>query len=329
MKYFLRQMAPLITLLLAIVLTGCTQGSGSSPALTSAASNTFAASAGNSAAEETSLDYLIGPRDVLQVTVFQVPDLTRTVQVSGTGFVNFPLIGNVKVGGRTIDQAQQDVAAKLGKSYLRSPQVTIALAKSGQRVTINGAVRTPQVMTLDSRLTLTQAVAAAGGLNEVGNVQRVHIARATDQAVNDQIFDLEAIQAGRAVDPSLQNGDIVVVEESGGKVALKTLKDLIPFAVLGTLASDIRLKRDIVQVGHLANGLRLYRYRYVWSPTLYVGVMAQEVRGVDPAAVTQGDDGYLRVNYRRLGLRLQTWDEWLASHPTEANLRLTEAPAPF
>ena len=109
-------------------------------------------------------------------------------------------------------------------------------------------------------------------------------------------------------------GDIVVVEESGGKVAFKTLKDLLPFAVLGTLASDIRLKRDIVPVGHLANGLRLYRYRYVWSSTLYVGVIAQEVREVVPAAVMRGRDGYLRVDYRQLGLRLQTWDEWVASH---------------
>ena len=231
--------------------------------------------------EETSLDYLIGPRDVLQVTVFQVPDLTRTVQVSGSGVVNFPLIGNVKVGGKSVDEAQQEIAAKLGKTYLRSPQVTIALVKSGQRVTVNGAVRTPQVMTLESRLTLSQAIAAAGGLSEIGNSQRVHIARASNQTVNDQIFDLEAIQAGKAADPTLVNGDIVVVEDSGGKVALKTLKDLVPFAALGALASDIRLKRDIVAVRRLPNGLQLYRYRYVWSPTLYVGVMAQEVKEVD------------------------------------------------
>jgi hypothetical protein len=151
-------------------------------------------------------------------------------------------------------------------------------------------------------------------LNEVGNGQRVHVARAVNQTVNDSVFDLEAIQAGKATDPSLAGGDIVVVEESSGKVAFKTVKDLLPFAMLGTLASDIRLKRDIVPVGQLANGLRLYRYRYVWGPTLYVGVMAQEVRDVVPTAVVRGHDGYLRVDYRQLGLRLQTWDEWVASN---------------
>jgi hypothetical protein len=78
----------------------------------------------------------------------------------------------------------------------------------------------------------------------------------------------------------------------------------------GVVCSDMRLKRDIVTVGHLENGLALYRYRYLWSDQLYVGVMAQEVAAVVPDAVRRGTDGYLRVDYARLGLHLQTWDEW-------------------
>ena len=76
--------------------------------------------------------------------------------------------------------------------------------------------------------------------------------------------------------------------------------------------SDMRLKRDIAQVGRLANGLKLYRYRYLWSDTVYVGVMAQEVALLEPKAVMHGPDGFLRVDYGRLGLRMMTWDEWLA-----------------
>lgn len=75
--------------------------------------------------------------------------------------------------------------------------------------------------------------------------------------------------------------------------------------------SDIRLKRDIARVGE-QNGINLYRYRYLWSDTTYVGVMAQEIAAVKPDAVLRGKDGYLRVDYRRLGLRLQTWDQWAA-----------------
>jgi hypothetical protein len=78
--------------------------------------------------------------------------------------------------------------------------------------------------------------------------------------------------------------------------------------------SDIRLKRDINKVGELDSGIGLYRYRYLWSDTKFVGVMAQEVAAVKPEAVQRGVDGYLRVDYARLGLRLQTWDQWAATH---------------
>ena len=77
--------------------------------------------------------------------------------------------------------------------------------------------------------------------------------------------------------------------------------------------SDIRLKRDIAQVEELDSGINLYRYRYLWSDTIYVGVMAQEVAAVKPEAVLRGADGYLHVDYARLGLRLQTWDQWVAA----------------
>jgi len=75
--------------------------------------------------------------------------------------------------------------------------------------------------------------------------------------------------------------------------------------------SDIRLKRDIEPVGELDNGLTLYRFRYCWSDTVYVGVMAQEVLALDPDAVITGEDGFFRVDYARLGIRMMPWDEWL------------------
>ena len=65
--------------------------------------------------------------------------------------------------------------------------------------------------------------------------------------------------------------------------------------------SDIRLKRDIVEIARLDNGIGIYRYRYVWSDQVYVGVIAQEVETIAPQAVYRGADGYLRVIYSRLG----------------------------
>ena len=81
----------------------------------------------------------------------------------------------------------------------------------------------------------------------------------------------------------------------------------------GGRRSDIRLKHDIVMLARLDNGLGFYRFSYNGSRKAYVGVMAQEVEAVMPEAVVRGGDGYLRVYYERLGLRMQTWDAWVAS----------------
>ena len=80
------------------------------------------------------------------------------------------------------------------------------------------------------------------------------------------------------------------------------------------VVSDARLKRDITLVGRLDNGLGLYRYRYLWSDTEYVGVMAQEVALIQPRAVAHGLDGYLRVNYEMLGVPFRTLEEWEAQN---------------
>jgi endosialidase-like protein len=90
---------------------------------------------------------------------------------------------------------------------------------------------------------------------------------------------------------------------------------------LECIVSDIRLKHQIKQVGRLPNGLGLYRYQYLWSDTPYVGVMAQEVEAVVPDAVVRAADGYLRVDYVRLGLSLQTWDDWVAASYDSARPR--------
>jgi hypothetical protein len=81
----------------------------------------------------------------------------------------------------------------------------------------------------------------------------------------------------------------------------------------GGRRSDIALKHDIVQLGYLANGLGYYRFSYLGSSKPYVGVLAQEVQRVMPQAVTRGSDGYLRVYYDKLGLKLRTYSDWLAS----------------
>jgi hypothetical protein len=81
----------------------------------------------------------------------------------------------------------------------------------------------------------------------------------------------------------------------------------------GGRRSDIRLKHDIVFLGYLNDGLGFYRFSYNGSKESYVGVMAQDVLRVAPGAVTRGRDGFLRVNYEKLGLQFQDYNHWLSS----------------
>jgi hypothetical protein len=81
----------------------------------------------------------------------------------------------------------------------------------------------------------------------------------------------------------------------------------------GGRRSDIALKHDIVLLGHLDNGLGFYRFSYNGSDKAFVGVMAQEVQTVMPGAVVRGSDGYLRVFYDKLGVKFETYDQWIAS----------------
>ena len=81
----------------------------------------------------------------------------------------------------------------------------------------------------------------------------------------------------------------------------------------GGRRSDIALKHDIVLLGRLSNGIGFYRFAYNGSNQAYVGVMAQDVQKVMPQAVIRGDDGYLRVFYDKLGVKFQTYKQWIAS----------------
>ena len=89
---------------------------------------------------------------------------------------------------------------------------------------------------------------------------------------------------------------------------------VLRFGILrtGGRRSDIRLKQDIVLLQRLDDGLGLYSFRYLWSDQVYVGVIAQEVQAVRPDAVLRDRDGFLSVDYGRLGMRMQTWDKWIA-----------------
>jgi polysaccharide export outer membrane protein len=180
-------------------------------------------------------EYRISQQDILQISVFQVNDLNSAVQVSQDGNITLPLVGKTQVAGKTTAEAEQIIAGKLRQKYLQSPQVSVSVKTYGRRITVSGEVKSPKVMGDDGATTLSQAIASAGGVSEIANAQRVHIARSKDQHVQDEIFNLDDVQAGKATDPLLTGGDIVVVEQSGVKVAFKDVSALLPFAMFATV----------------------------------------------------------------------------------------------
>jgi polysaccharide biosynthesis/export protein len=180
-------------------------------------------------------EYRISQQDILQISVFQVNDLNTAVQVGQDGNITLPLVGRVQVAGRTTPEAEQIIAGKLKQKYLQSPQVSVQVKGYGKRITVSGAVGGAKVLPDDGNTTLSQAIASAGGISEIANSERVHVAISKDQHVQDNLYNLDDIQAGKVQDPLLHGGDIVVVERSGYRVAFKEIGALLPFAIFASL----------------------------------------------------------------------------------------------
>ena len=174
-------------------------------------------------------DYRIGPQDLLEVSVFQVPDLNRTVRVNSGGEISLPLIGSVRAGGRTVQELEQELATKLDAAYLQSPQVTVFVKEfTSQRVTMEGALQKPGIYPLTGRTTLLQAIAMAQGLEDDADTRGVVIFRTIDGKRMGAVFDVRAIRGGDMEDPEIFGDDIVVVDQSGSKTALRRFIESMP-----------------------------------------------------------------------------------------------------
>lgn len=181
-------------------------------------------------------DYQISPLDVIEVSVFQVDELTRTVQVNNNGLISMPLLGPVKAGGKTTTELASHIAKKLGEKYLESPQVSVFVKEyTSQRVTVDGAVKKPGIFATTGRLSLLQALALAEGLNEVADPGGVLVFRTVDNKRMAARFDLTDIRQGKADDPLLKAGDVVMVDESSARTALRDVKSALSIPGLFSL----------------------------------------------------------------------------------------------
>jgi polysaccharide biosynthesis/export protein len=168
-------------------------------------------------------EYRIGPQTLIEVTVYGLPEMTRTARVNGRGQFSMPLIGTVDSLGLTASELERRIAAMLGEKYLQNPQVSVFVKEVPiQKFTIEGAVGRSGVFPLQGNVTLLRAIAIAGGPAQMADITQVVMFRSNQAGAREStIHDIEKIRAGAAIDPAVQDDDLIVVNRSKARAALK------------------------------------------------------------------------------------------------------------
>jgi polysaccharide export outer membrane protein len=182
--------------------------------------------------------YRIGLLDVLDVSVFQAPELSKTVEVDEKGDIDLPLVGEIRAAGKTALELQHDLNSRLGAKYLQNPQVTVIVKEfNSSRVTVSGAVKNPGVFPYKGQ-TLLQFVTMAGGLAFEAN-STIIVLRGINGQRSTTTFNVADITAGRAPDPPVQAGDLIVADSSTLKTGYTNLLKYMPLTGAAGTASSL------------------------------------------------------------------------------------------
>jgi len=157
--------------------------------------------------------FLIGPGDVLDISVWNDEALTREVLVRPDGSVSFPLIGDVAVAGLTVDQVRLEIEQRI-REYVSNAPVTVILAElASARVFVVGKVAEPGQYALNGPTRVMQALAMAGGLTTFADEDSILVLRDTTNGQQAIPFDYSRVSSGRDLSSNimLEPGDTVVV----------------------------------------------------------------------------------------------------------------------
>jgi len=158
-------------------------------------------------------DYALQPGDVVNVSVWREPDLDRTLLVRPDGGISFPLAGDLVAAGKTVDQLTADLVDRLTK-YIPSPVVTVTLQENlGNRIYVTGRVTRPGVYLVNQDVTVTQALAMAGGLTPFARLKDIKILRREGDVERAIPFNYKQVQRGKRLEQNiiLRPGDTVLV----------------------------------------------------------------------------------------------------------------------
>ena len=181
--------------------------------------------AGAIAAVAAQTNYVLGPQDVVNITVLGEQDLSRKYTIEQDGTFTFPLIGRVTARGLTLRALEEELKKRLVTGeYLKSPQITVAVdAYQSQRIMIWGEVNQPNEYQLTGDMTLLSALAKAGSVTANAGRQAV-VVRAPRKGVGPNgepgeqeiiRIDLTDLQAGNmALNIPLRDGDTINVPKA-------------------------------------------------------------------------------------------------------------------
>ena len=164
-------------------------------------------------------DYVLNAGDLVEVAVFEAPELTRTGRVGARGFVTLALLGPVEVIGLTTSEAERRIEELYRVKYLHDPHVSIYIKEQqGQKVTLAGAVKKPGTYDYPARRRLLDAIAMAEGFDDKAG-KTVQVRRTVDDPNNPMTYlvDMDQlIQNGRTeLNMEIKSGDVIYVPEAG------------------------------------------------------------------------------------------------------------------
>lgn len=162
-------------------------------------------------------DYILGPGDVVKISVYDNDDLLTVARVSDQGFVIMPLLGQVKVQGLTVPQAADRIGSLLADGYLVDPQVNIFVQEfRSKKAIVLGHVNRPGLIEMSGPTTLLELISKAGGLaDDFG--ETVTIKRNIAGRDNVILADLKSLTMGGDLSQNIpiQDGDTVYVSKAG------------------------------------------------------------------------------------------------------------------
>jgi polysaccharide export outer membrane protein len=180
-----------LSLLICVFIPGTSKAQTDSPAKVKAENANVAASAKTSTspvAARNDESFVIGSDDLLAISVWKEPDLTKQLPVRSDGMISFPLIGELQAAGRTPSQLQHEITSKL-KNYISEPEVSVVVQEiRSLKINILGQVTKPGAYPLTADMTIVDAIAAAGGFRDFAKTKGVYVLRKNSAGGVDSRF---------------------------------------------------------------------------------------------------------------------------------------------